>query len=221
MKFYSIEGTDGSGKKTQIQMLYNYLTAKGEDVIVVSFPDYTSQSSGPVKMYLSGQFGDSPFVLNPYQASTLFAADRICKMTNLVKELKPNTVVIFDRYVQSNMLHQAGKIKSHKEREKFMHWVDDFEFELLNLPRPDKVLFMDMPAYKAMELIENRGQLKIGDAYTKDIHEASYNHLLQAYNAGLEACQLFGWTNINCLDEFDEILPSKDIHEKIKAALCV
>jgi dTMP kinase len=226
MKFYSIEGTDGTGKKTQIRKLYEYLKSKGDNVLIVSFPDYGSHSSEPVKMYLSGEFGDDPNVLNPYQAGTLFAADRICKMTKLMKELseKPDgdsTTIIFDRYVQSNMLHQAGKIKGREEREKFIRWVDDFEFNLLKLPRPDKVLFMDMPAYKAVELIKQREQLKIGDEFDKDIHEANYNHLLHAYNAGLEAAALFGWTYINCLDEFDEVRPPDEIHELIKAALGV
>ncbi len=219
MKFYAIEGTDGSGKKTQIQKLYNYLKEKGEDVHVVSFPDYDSPSSGPVKMYLSGEFGDDPNVLDAYQASTLYAADRICKMTKLLRELKPDSIILFDRYVQSNMLHQAGKIQGRKERANFARWVDDFEFNILKLPRTDKVIFLDLPASKAMELISQRGQLKIGDEYDKDIHEANYNHLLNAYNAGLEASEIFGWSNIKCLNEFDELLSPDEIHEKIKAAL--
>ena len=219
MKFYAIEGTDGSGKKTQIQKLYNYLKDKGADVHVVSFPDYDSPSSGPVKMYLSGEFGDDPNVLDAYQASTLYAADRICKMTKLLRELEPDSIILFDRYVQSNMLHQAGKIQGRKERENLIRWVDDFEFNLLKLPRTDKVIFLDLPASKAMELINQRGQLKIGDQYDKDIHEANYNHLLNAYNAGLEASEIFGWSNIKCLNEFDELLSPDEIHEKIKAAL--
>ena len=126
MKFYAIEGTDGSGKKTQIKKLYDYLKSQGADVHIVSFPDYDSPSSAPVKMYLSGEFGDDPNVLDAYQASTLFAADRICKMTKLLPQLKPDAIILFDRYVQSNMLHQAGKIQGRKERENFIRWVDDF-----------------------------------------------------------------------------------------------
>ena len=213
MKFYAIEGTDGSGKKTQIKKLYDYLKGQGADVHIVSFPDYDSPSSAPIKMYLSGEFGDDPNVLDAYQASTLFATDRICKMTKLLPQLKS------DRYVQSNMLHQAGKIQGRKERENFIRWVDDFEFNILKLPRPDKVIFLDLPTIKAMELISKREQLKIGAEYTKDIHEANYNHLSNAYNAGLEACELFGWTKIQCLDDFNEILTPEEIHEKIKAAL--
>ena len=219
MKLYAIEGTDGSGKKTQIKKLYEYLKGKGADVHVVSFPDYDSPSSGPIKMYLSGEFGEDPNVLDAYQASTLYAADRICKMTKLLRELKPDSIILFDRYVQSNMLHQAGKIQGRKERETFIRWVDDFEFNLLKLPRTDKVIFIDLPATKAMELINKRGQLKIGEEFDKDIHEANYNHLLNAYNAGVEASEVFGWSKIQCLNEFDEILSPDEIHEKIKAAL--
>jgi len=219
MKFYAIEGTDGSGKKTQIKKLYDYLKSKGADVHIVSFPDYDSPSSAPIKMYLSGEFGDNPNVLDAYQASTLFATDRICTMTKLLPQLKSDAIVLFDRYVQSNLLHQAGKIQGRKERENFARWLDDFEFNILKLPRTDKVIFLDLPASKAMELISKRGQLKIGDEYEKDIHEANYNHLSNAYNAGLEACELFGWSKIQCLDDFGEILTPDEIHEKIKAAL--
>lgn len=219
MKLYAIEGTDGTGKKTQIKKLYDYLKTKNDNVHIVSFPDYDNPSSGPVKMYLSGAFGDDPNVLDAYQASTLYAADRVCKMTKLMQEVTDDAIIIFDRYVQSNLLHQAGKIKGRKEREEFMRWVDEFEFKTLKLPRTDKVLFMDMPAHKALELINQRAQLKIGDEYDKDIHEANMTHLINAYNAGLEASQLFGWTNIECLDEFGEILSPDEIHEKIKQAL--
>lgn len=219
MKLYAIEGTDGTGKKTQIKKLYDYLKTKNDNVHIVSFPDYDSPSSGPVKMYLSGAFGDDPNVLDAYQASTLYAADRVCKMTKLLQEVSEDAIIIFDRYVQSNLLHQAGKIKGRKEREAFMRWVDEFEFQTLKLPRTDKVLFMDMPANKALELINRRGQLKIGDEFDKDIHEANATHLINAYNAGLEASQLFGWTNIECLDKFGEVLSPDEIHEKIKQAL--
>ena len=85
------------------------------------------------------------------------------------------------------MLHQAGKIQGRKERENLIRWVDDFEFNILKLPRTDKVIFLDLPTNKAMELISKREQLKIGDQYEKDIHESNYNHLSNAYNAGLEA----------------------------------
>ncbi|MCQ2382026.1 MAG: deoxynucleoside kinase [Clostridia bacterium] len=219
MKFYAIEGTDGSGKKTQIKKLYDYLKNQGADVHIVSFPDYDSPSSAPIKMYLSGEFGDDPNVLDAFQASTLFATDRICKMTKLLPTLKPDAIVLFDRYVQSNLLHQAGKIQGRKERENFARWLDDFEFNILKLPRTDKVIFLDLPANKAMELISQRGQLKIGDEYEKDIHEANYNHLSNAYNAGIEACELFGWSKIQCLNDFGEILTPDEIHEKIKTAL--
>ena len=117
------------------------------------------------------------------------------------------------------MVHQAGKIQGRKERETFIRWVDDFEFNVLKLPRTDKVIFIDLPATKAMELINKRGQLKIGEEFDKDIHEANLNHLINAYNAGLEASEIFGWSKIQCLDKFEEILSPDEIHEKIKTAL--
>jgi dTMP kinase len=119
------------------------------------------------------------------------------------------------------MTHQAGKIKEKKEREKFMRWVDDFEFNLLGLPRPDKVIFMDMPVDKTLELLTGREQLKIGTEFDHDIHESNYAHLTHAYNAGKEAAGIFDWIEINCIDEFGELKTADEIHECIKTALGV
>ena len=102
-----------------------------------SFPNYESESSGPVKMYLAGEFGDAKNGFDSYQGSSLYAVDRLCTMAKLKDFYKDGGIIIFDRYVQSNMIHQAGKIKDEKERDKFLEWVDDLEFEKLKLPRPE------------------------------------------------------------------------------------
>ena len=144
-KIIVIEGTDGSGKATQANLLCEFLKSKGENCILQSFPNYDSPSSGPVKMYLSGELSENANEVSAYQSSVLFAVDRLCTMQKLKIHLDEGGIVVMDRYVQSNMTHQAGKIQDGKERDKFLDWLSDFEFGLLDLPKPDFVMFLDVP----------------------------------------------------------------------------
>ena len=208
----SIEGTDGCGKQTQTEKLKDYLKAKGYDVIRQSFPNYESASSGPVKMYLAGEFGDAKNGFDSYQGSSLYAVDRLCTMAKLKDFYKDGGIIIFDRYVQSNMIHQAGKIKDEKERDKFLEWVDDFEFEKLKLPRPDLIIFLDLPLEISQRLANQRKTLKNGKA--KDIHESEKSHLQDAYNAGKYVAKKYGWTVIKC-DKDGDIRSIEDIHKDI------
>ncbi|MDR0975867.1 MAG: deoxynucleoside kinase [Christensenellaceae bacterium] len=214
-KFITIEGTDGSGKKTQIRLLADYLRAKGNQVFIQSFPNYESLSSAPVKMYLGGEVGDDPNCLSAYQATVLYAADRVITMTQLLKYLPEDCIVLFDRYVQSGYMHQAGKIKNAKKRAAFIKWNEKFEFDILKLPRPDKVIFIDMPAEMSLKLIESRGQLKIGECFDKDIHEKNREHLISAYNTAKEIANAQGWVEINCLNENGTLKTIEEIHKII------
>lgn len=197
-KIIVIEGTDGSGKQTQSKLLYENLLKKGYNVKILSFPNYDSMSSGPVKMYLSGQLAEKAQDINAYQASALFAADRFCTMCEYKDFLSQDGILILDRYVQSNMTHQAGKIKNLKERDQFLAWLDDFEFGYLGLPVPDIVLFLDVPVKVSQKLANERKNLKTGEK--KDIHEADKKHLENAYEAGKYVSKKFGWKEINCVN---------------------
>lgn len=194
-----IDGTDGCGKQTQSKLLAERLGNEGYSVKLQSFPNYDSPSSGPVKMYLGGEFGDAQ-ALDAYQASTLFAVDRLCTMFN--KENKDfydnGGILILDRYTQANMIHQAGKLHSTSEVDKLLDWIDDFEFRTLKLPRADKVIFLDVPVEVSMRLMEERGIHKTGTK--KDVHEEDPNHLIHAYNAGKYVGKKFGWDIINCTE---------------------
>ena len=191
-----IEGTDGCGKKTQTDLLYQRLKERGLNVRTQSFPNYDSPSTGPVKMYLGGEFGGDNS-MDAYQASALYAVDRLC---TYVKDLKDfyehGGVIVMDRYVQSNMLHQAGKIQDRKEVDKYLEWLDDLEFGHLKLPRPDKVLFLDVPLEVSRKLMEERGIHKSGT--TKDVHEHNPEHLKHAYESGKYCAEKFGWDVIPC-----------------------
>jgi len=212
----TIEGTDGSGKKTQVRKLYDYLKSKKYNVIVVSFPNYESLSSGPVRMYLGGEFGETADCFDAYQASSMYAVDRMCTMQQLYKTLKEDTIILFDRYVQSNMIHQASKIKDEHEVDEYLEWLDKFEFETLKNPRADKVIFLDVPVEISYKIAKMREQMKIGEAWTYDIHERDKKHLLESYISGKYVAQKYGWDIINCAAEVGELKTIDEIHEMVK-----
>lgn len=211
-QIFVIEGTDGSGKQLQSKLLYEKLIADGKKVLLQSFPNYESQSSGPVKMYLGGELSETANEIDAYQASTLFAVDRFCTMKQIEKFYLDGGIIILDRYVESNMMHQAGKIDNTEAREKFLDWIDEFEFGLLKLPRPDKVIFLNVAPEVSKKLREKRGINKNGQK--KDIHEQDDKHIVNAYNAGVAVSKKFGWIEIDCsLD--GEMRKIEEIHAEI------
>lgn len=216
-KIIVIEGTDGSGKKTQTELLYKHLKKSGEHVILQSFPNYESNSSAPVKMYLNGELGDNANCLDAYSTSALFAVDRVCTWQKLKEDYNQGATIIFDRYVESNTLHQAGKIDNKRERRKFVKWLDKFEFETLQLPRPDKIFFLDVPTEISKKLANERKGLKSGTK--KDIHEQDETHLIRAYNAGKEVAKRYKWKIVSCVNENNELKSIEEIHEEIKKLL--
>ena len=156
-KLFVIDGTDGSGKQTQLGELKNRLDKEKIDYRVVSFPNYDSKTSTLVKMYLSGEFGTNSKEISPYIASTFYAADRYATYQTELKEYyEKGGLILADRYTTSNMIHQAGKIQNKEERDKFLKWLWDFEFNIYKLPIPTEVFFLNMPVEKSLELIANR-----------------------------------------------------------------
>ena len=213
-KLFVIDGTDGSGKQTQFQKLQESLTKDGIDYKVVSFPNYDSPSSSLVKMYLSGEFGENAKEISPYIASTFYAADRYATFqTGYKKYYEDGGIILADRYTTANMVHQAGKIKDEKEREKFLNWLWDFEFNLYDLPVPSEVFFLNMPIENAVDLIKNR-ENKFTHGQAKDIHEKDKSHLVDAYNAGCEVAKEYNWYEIKCIRD-NELRTIEDIHEEI------
>ena len=156
-KLFVIDGTDGSGKQTQFELLTKKLKENNIDFKTVNFPNYDSPSSALVKMYLSGEFGENAKDVNAYIASTFYAADRYATFKKGYEEYYNNGgIIIADRYTTSNMVHQAGKIADKEERDKFLSWLFDFEFNLYGLPKPTEVFFLNMPVEKAIELMKDR-----------------------------------------------------------------
>ena len=213
-KIFVIDGTDGSGKQTQFDLLKEHLAKDGIDYKTVSFPNYDSPSSALVKMYLSGEFGENAKEVSPYIASTFFAVDRYATFVKDLKEYYDNGgIILADRYTTANMVHQTGKIDDSVEREKFLNWLFDLEFNLFGLPVPNKVFFLNMPPEKVKELIKNR-ENKFTHSDKKDIHERDEKHLLDSYNAACSLVDKFNWNEIKCVRN-NEIRTREDIHEEI------
>ena len=213
-KLFVIDGTDGSGKQTQFNKLQERLKKDGIDFRVVSFPNYDSPSSGLVKMYLSGEFGENAKDVSPYIASTFYAGDRYATYITGYKDYyEKGGIILADRYTTANMVHQAGKIQDKEEREKFLNWLWDFEFNLYGLPIPTEVFFLNMPVEKSLELIKDR-ENKFTHTEKKDIHERDKNHLIDAYNAACYVSKKYNWYEIKCVKE-DKIRTIEDIHEEI------
>lgn len=213
-KLYVIDGTDASGKQTQFEKLQQRLKKENIDFKTVSFPNYDSPSSSLVKMYLSGDFGENAKDVSPYIASTFYAADRYATYkTKLEEYYNDGGIILADRYTTANMVHQAGKIKDKQEREKFLNWLWDFEFNLYKLPVPTKVFFLNMPPEYAFELMKNR-ENKFTHEAQKDIHERDKNHIIDSYNAACDVAKKYNWVTIDCIKD-NKIRTIEEIHEDI------
>ena len=213
-KLFVIDGTDGSGKQTQSNLLKERLKKDGIDFKSVSFPNYDSPSSTLVKMYLEGDFGENQKDVSPYIASTFYAADRYATYKKDFEEYYNNGgIIIADRYTTSNMIHQAGIIKDKQEREKFLKWLWDFEFNLYGLPIPTEVIFLNMPPDYTEKLIQDR-ENKITHEKKKDIIEKNKQNTIDAYNNALELVKKYNWYEIKCVKD-DKIRTIEDINDEI------
>lgn len=194
----AVEGTDSSGKQTQSELLYKRLTDMGVKARLVSFPAYENESSTLVKMYLAGKFGKDPSDVNAYAASAFYAVDRYATYkTDWGRDYEDGTVIVADRYVPSNLIHQASKIEDETEKDKFIKWLDEFEYGKLGLPEPNVVVFLDMPTETAAKLMEKRAN-KIDNSAQKDIHERNVEYLKKSYDNAKGIADRLHWEIIPC-----------------------
>ena len=210
--FIAIDGLDGSGKGTQSEKLVEYLKASGKDVRVVSFPMYENESSAFVKMYLDGKLGDKPGDTNAYTASMFFACDRyISYATDWKKDIEnPNTIVVANRYTTANAVHQLSKLPEN-EWEEFLSWLWDFEFTKLTLPKPDKVIYLELPPRLSLSLVKSRSETT---GQKMDIHEKDTAYMAKCYEAALYSCEKLGWCRVTCHKD-GQIRTREDIFEEI------
>ncbi len=196
-KLIVLEGLDGSGKATQTKFLFDRCCQKRIPVTKVSFPNYDSNSSALVKMYLRGQMGKLDEV-NAYAASTFYSVDRYATYNSLYKDQhEQGTHIISDRYTTSNIVHQAPKLPA-EERSGYIQWLEDLEYTKMGLPRPDMVIYLDMDPGVSRHLLDKR---YMGSTDKLDIHEADFEYLMHCRNAALKAAEYCGWVVISCCDE--------------------
>lgn len=208
-------GSDASGKATQSRLLVQALKNQGVNVLGITFPDYDSPSSALVKMYLGGEFGEKADDVNAYAASVFFAVDRYASfMKKWKSHLDAGGVIVTDRYTTSNMVHQAPKLESDSERLEFVTWLEGLEYTKMGLPKPDLVLFLDVPVEVSAMLMENRAN-KIDGSSKHDIHESDKQYLEKCYKNSLWVCENRGWERISCVDERGALLSIEMIHEHI------
>jgi dTMP kinase len=216
-----IDGTDGSGKATQVKLLVQRLKNEGQRVKVIDFPDYYSNFFGKfIGHCLSEQYYN--FVkVHPKIVSTLYAADRFESKDKIARWLADGYIVVADRYVSANQIHQGGKISSTKKRESFIKWLEEMEYKVFKLPRPDTVFYLSVPIPTVLKLIKNRdkkgnrGYLKSKKAKKKDVHEKDVKFLENSRKSALWLARTQkGWIKIECVK--DGILDTREeIHEEI------
>ena len=193
-----LEGIDGSGKATQSALLEKKLKEAGKDVMHISFPDYASDSSALVKMYLKGDFGADPGDVNPYAASLFYAVDRFASYRMKWKDFyEKGGIIIADRYTTSNMVHQMTKYDDEEERTQFLSWLEKTEYEELELPRPDLVILLDIPLGMSEALVKARA----AEGGSMDIHEQHLDYLRKCHDAYQALVRFYGWERIPCARE--------------------
>ena len=213
-KLIVIEGTDSSGKETQTKRLFEKLEEKGLKVKKISFPNYDSPACEPVKMYLAGAFGEDAMKVNPYPVSTMYAIDRYASFkTDWEKFYNEDGIIVTDRYVTSNMVHQASKIRDLDEKKQYLNWLEDLEYEKMGIPRPDLVIFLNMPTDMAIRLMAERKN-KITGEEKKDIHERDKEYLKESHANACKIANIYNWKEIKCNDG-ERIKTIKEIGEEV------
>ncbi len=215
MSLVVLEGLDGSGKGTQAKLLAEALVCRGVPLRPVTFPDYSSPSSSLVKMYLNGEFGAEPGDVNAYAASAFYAVDRFASFRKgWGGDYRQGKLILCDRYATSNMVYQMGKLP-RAEWDGYLAWMEDFEYQKLGIPRPDLVLYLDMPIEVSQKLLLQRYQ---GDSGKKDIHESHLAFLRSCGECARYAGQRLGWKVVSCA-KGGEPLPVEEIHRAVLAAV--
>ena len=214
-KLIVLEGIDGSGKSTQYRLLCDRLLREEVEFSNIIFPRYDKESSALLRMYLNGEFGEKPADVSPYAASTFFAVDRYASYkTDWGSYYKRGGLILSDRYTTSNAVHQGSKVPPD-ELSSFLDWLYDFEFRLLELPKPDLVIYMDVDIETALSMMALR---RCETNAQGDIHESDISYLKSCLLAGSFAADYYGWKRINCISGSGMRL-AEDIHEEIYKAI--
>ena len=210
-KLIVFEGTDGSGKATQTKLLCQALEQVGIEYQEIDFPRYGKPSAAMVQEYLDGNLGKKPGDVNAYAASMFYAMDRYASYKQDWGTFYENGgLIVADRYTTSNAVHQASKLPD-EERNIYLDWLFDTEYRLLGLPKPDLVIYLDMPTEITEKMMRQREQTTGTHA---DIHEQDDAYLKRCRVNAKEVVKTCGWTIINCA-QGDEPRTPEDIHQQV------
>ena len=214
-KLIVLEGTDGSGKATQARLLCKSLEERGISWREIDFPRYGKPSAAMVQEYLDGKLGSHPGDVNAYAASMFYAMDRYASFKqDWGGFYTAGGVVVADRYTTSNAVHQASKLPAG-EREAYLNWLFDLEYRLLELPKPDLVIYLDMPTEISQRMMRRREEATGTHA---DIHEQDVEYLRQCRENAGQVARLCGWTVIPCACG-DQPRSVEDIHRQVLTAV--
>ena len=212
-KLIVIEGTDGSGKSTQFRRLQQRLEQENRAFKHLVFPRYSEPSSALIRMYLGGEFGGSPADVNAYAASAFYAVDRFASYKqDWGQWYERGGLVLSDRYTTSNAVHQASKEQGEKQQA-FLKWLYEFEYDKLGLPRPDLVIYLDVPTDFTEKLLRGR---EAATNTSADIHEKDMSYLATCRETGRAAAKFYNWTVIDCVRD-GAMRSIEDIHDEIYA----
>ena len=214
-KLIVFEGIDGSGKSTQFKETCAWLENEGIEFRRIVFPQYSEPSSALIKMYLSGEFGTDPNDVNAYAASAFYAVDRYASYAKAWRDYYlGGGLLVSDRYTTSNAIHQGSKL-SPDERMAFFDWLYNFEFDCMGLPKPDAVIYMNIPLKTAEENMRERERKT---QTSGDIHERDESYLAKCSECGTLAAQRLGWYSVDCAPD-GTLRPIDDIQREVRSVI--
>lgn len=210
-----LESIDNNLKKTQAELLYLWLKDKKYNVYKIDFPDYNSDSSKPLRMYLNGELGKDPKLLNPYVCSTLYCVDMVAQYIQKYKDImtQKDAIVILTKYISSGAIFQACKFRTFKEKQYYIKWLYDFHIEKFGLPKEDMVIYLDLPVRNCSQLLSSRYRC---DEFMKDVHEDEQEYLRICRDNALTVIDLANdaganWKYIYCLNKRMQLKSHHDI----------
>lgn len=204
-KLIVIDGIDGSGKSTQIELLLQKLKKEGKQAESMHFPQYGKKSAGIVEEYLAGKFGTTEQV-GPYRASIFYACDRYAASFKIKELLSKGILFVSDRYVSASIAHLGSSIKDPEESKKFIEWLKDLEYNIFQIPKPDISILLKIDPDEAQRLMDNKSY--------KDIHETDIEHQRNAAKIYEELAEKENWIIIECMDN-NKLRSIEDIHNEL------
>lgn len=212
-KFIVIEGSDGSGKTTQADLLGQRLSSDGKQIFRLDFPDYQSEPGKRIAAYLRGESG-SLEGSDPRAIAKLYAEDRLLKKKLLLDALAAGKIVISNRYVESNLAYQGAKVRDRNEQSVFIDWLRKLEYGEHGLPKPDLIIFLYVPLAFSQQLLLGKGYRDYVHGNKKDLHESNLPYLESVERIYLDLANVKPWVKIDCVSN-GKMMMKEDIAKQV------